>query len=244
MEVGIIIQARMGSTRLPGKVLKKLAGKEVLWHVVERCRRSTIAQKVIVAISTDISDDLIYNYCNANGIDVFRGDLNNVLLRYYECAKYYNLDVIVRVTSDCPLIDPYIIDECVKLFKDNHKDYVSNCLERIFPRGLDCEVFSFSALEDAAKNTQIDEEREHVTPYIIKNYNTLAYMVESAYQGNYRLTLDVDKDYDLLSLIYDKFYHQDEIIDVKKVIVFLVDNPEIANINLNIEQKSSIEKIN
>ncbi|MDP2709090.1 MAG: glycosyltransferase family protein [bacterium] len=243
MKVGIIIQARMSSTRLPGKVLMRLAGKEVLWHVVERCRKSLMAREVIVATSTDSSDDLIYNYCRVNRIEVFRGDLNNVLSRYYECAKNYKLDIVVRVTADCPLIEPLVIDETIKIFKLSGRDYVSNALERIFPRGLDCEVFSFLALEEAALNASDDKDKEHVTPYIINHKSILAYKVKKEYQGNFRLTLDTDKDYKLLSLIYNKFYRPGEIIDVREVIAYLENNPIVAEINSGVRQKSSAEKL-
>jgi spore coat polysaccharide biosynthesis protein SpsF len=244
MKTGIIIQARMGSTRLPNKVLKKLAGKEVLWHVVERCQKSRMADAVIVATSTDVKDDVIYQFCLERGIEFFRGSENNVLDRFYQCAKKFNLDVIVRVTADCPLVDPFIIDQAIKLFleKKEECDYVSNIFNRVFPRGLDCEVFSFSALEEAVKEAESGPELENVTPYIIKNKRTLLYQVEDPYCGDFRLTLDVQEDFDVLNQIYDKFYKEGSIIDAKKAIKFLKDNPEVARINSAIEQKSSAEK--
>ena len=235
---GIIIQARMSSTRFYGKVMKPLSGKEVLWHIIERCKKSKLADRVIVATSVDLSDDIIYDYCKKNTIEVFRGNLLNVLQRYYECAKTYNLDNIVRVTADCPLVDPAIIDGSIKLFLDNKVDYVSNSLERIFPRGLDCEIFSFSALGNAFNNAKNKEEKEHVTPYIIKNCSTLAYKVKSRYEGNFRLTLDEEDDYTLLKFIYKKFYKDGKIIDVAHVITFLKNNPRVANINAHVRQKS------
>lgn len=263
---GIIIQARMSSTRLPSKVMLKLAGKEVLWHVVQRCKISKSVDKVIVATSTDSSDDKIYNFCKDNKIEVFRGDLLDVLKRYYDCAKAHNLDIIVRVTSDCPLIDSFIIDECVRLFRASKKtpptppfkggggtkyplltkegrgevDYVSNCLERIFPRGLDCEVFSFDILEKAFNQANTESEREHVTQYIVNNGASLPYHVPPEYQGDFRLTLDEEKDYELLKIIYDKYYKNGLVIDTKEVIKFLRENPDIANINKEVGQKASI----
>jgi len=240
MVIGIIIQARMGSTRLPGKIMKDLGGREILWRVVERCRKSNLANKVIIATSNEKGDDAIYNFCLRNGIDVFRGSLDNVLERYYECAKKYNLDVIVRITSDCPLIDPFIIDQTIDLFLRSNVDYVSNCLQRIFPRGLDCEVFSFKALTQAHKNAATNDEREHVTMYIVKHCSTAPYFVPKEYEGNFRLTVDEEDDYRLLKLIYDKFKTSDGIIDVKDVIKFLKQYPDIASINTHIEQKKSI----
>ncbi len=237
MKVGIIIQARMSSQRLPGKVLKKLAGREVLWHMVKRCQASKLAREVVVATSTDISDNPVYNFCVKNGFEVFRGSLENVLLRYYECAEKFNFDVVVRVTGDCPLIDPSIIDETIGLFKLNDKDYVSNALKRIFPRGLDCEVFSFKALEEAAGKASSDYEKEHVTPYLIKNKSTLPLKVNKDFAGDFRLTLDTPEDYKLLSLIYNEFYQSGKIIDVRQVIPFLKSHPEIVRINADVKQK-------
>lgn len=242
LKVGIIIQARMGATRLPGKVMKNLAGRPDLWWVAQRCKKSQLAGKVIVATSREKEDDVIYNFCQNEKINVFRGSLTNVLERYYECAKKYQLDIIVRVTADCPLIDTIIIDESIKLFLKTKVDYVSNCLNRIFPRGLDCEVFSFLALERAYHEAKTAEEKEHTTSYIVKNCRTLSYTVPKEYHGQYRLTIDEEEDYNLLFQIYEIFSPKNstKIIDVKEVIKFLNDHPEIARVNKQIEQKKSI----
>ncbi|MCD4761752.1 glycosyltransferase family protein [bacterium] len=240
MNIGIIIQARMSSTRLPGKILKKIAGKEVLWHVVERCKKSKLANEVIVATSEEASDNIVYNYCKTKKIDVFRGNLNNVLKRFYDCAKKYKLDMIIRITSDCPFIDAEIIDNSIKLFKNCDAKYVSNCLNRTFPRGLDCEIFSFSSLEKAYHQATTQREKEHVTPYIVEHNKKLPYQVEKAYEGNFRLTLDEIDDYRLIKHLYDKFYQSKKIIDTKKIIKYLNCNPDIAEINAHIEQKHSI----
>lgn len=235
VNIGIIIQARMGSTRLPGKVLKKLAGKEILWHVVKRCQKAKQVQQVIVATSTSAGDDIIYNFCKKQGFQVYRGSLNNVLKRYYKAAEHYKLDVIVRITSDCPLIDPGIIDSTTRLYLKSKCNYASNILNRNFPRGLDCEVFSFAALENANKKATYLEEKEHVTPYIINHNKKIAYPVGKEYMGKFRLTVDEINDYKLLKHIYDKFYKKNSIIDVKKVISYLKKNPRIANINQNVK---------
>lgn len=240
--IAIIIQARMSSTRLPGKVLKNLAGKEILWHVVERCKKSKLADKLIVATSEDDRDEIIKKFCKNNKIEVFSGSLNNVLKRFYDCAKNYNLTTIIRITSDCPLVDPNIIDNSIKCHLNNKKNYnyTSNCLNRTFPRGLDCEIFSFSALEDAYNNAKEPFEIEHVTPYIIKNNKTMTYTVDKEYEGNFRLVIDEEADYKLLTHIYDKFYKKSEIIDVRKIITYLKENMNITKINEKIEQKHSI----
>lgn len=237
MNIGIIIQARMRSTRLAGKVLKKLCGKEILWHVVKRCKQSKLAQQVIVATSTDSSDDVIYKFCEKQEFQVYRGSLNNVLSRYYNAAKYYKLDIIVRVTSDCPLIDPDIIDQCVKMFLKSKSDYASNILNRNFPRGLDCEVFSFKALKIANEKAKKAEEKEHVTPYIYSSNKNISCSVGKEYQGNFRLTVDEIDDYRLLKYIYNKFYKINSIINIKEVISYLKKNPRIANINQGVKNK-------
>ncbi len=240
MKTGIIIQARMSSSRLPGKVLLKLAGQEVLWHMVKRCQTSLKAGQVIVATSTNTSDDVIEKFCQKNNFTYFRGDLNNVLNRFFQTADHFKLKTIVRVTSDCPLIDPEIIDQSIEYFENNTADYVSNCLDRTFPRGLDCEVFSMAKLTEANDRAATAYEQEHVTPYLIKNDDCLPIHVSPEYHGDFRLTLDTPKDYELLKIVYDKFYLADKIIDVKRVIAFLTENPEIVKINQDIPQKASI----
>lgn len=238
--IGIIIQARMSSKRLPGKVLKKLAGKEVLWHTVTRCQKSKFADKIIVATSTTPSDNKIVNFCSQYNILLFRGNLNNVLKRFYDTAKKEKLDVIVRITADCPLIDPSIIDGCIKLYLKNSikASYVSNSLNRIFPRGLDVEVFSFKALETAYLKSTEKNQLEHVTPYIIEHQKKIAYNVSNQFKSDCRLTIDNTKDFRLFQHIYKKFYRANNIISVPKIISYLRRNPKIANINKPNEQKN------
>ncbi|MEK7642652.1 MAG: NTP transferase domain-containing protein, partial [Patescibacteria group bacterium] len=139
---GIIIQARMGSTRLPEKVMKDLSEKPSLWHTVERCRKSKKADIVIVATTTESADDKIANFCEENRIACYRGSLKDVLDRFYETASKFKLTTIIRANSDCPLIDPETIDRCVEEFEKLGVDYISNVVpgERTFPRGLDCEI--------------------------------------------------------------------------------------------------------
>ena len=237
MKTGIIIQARMSSTRLPGKVMLDLAGHKVLWHVYQRCRRSQLVDEVVVATSIHQTDDAIEKFCAANGIPVFRGSLDDVLARFCECAKEFNFDVVVRVTADCPLIEPAIIDGCIRLFQKGGADYVSNALRRIYPRGLDCEITSFPALEEANVKTNDPYDREHVMPYIVKHMRTAAYEVSPEYRADFRVTLDEPADYELLKRIYSRFYREGEIVDSAEVIKYLIANPEIAAINFNVVQK-------
>ena len=168
---GVIIQARMSSSRLPGKALMLLSGEAVLYHVVERTRRARCADIIIVATTEEPEDDKVAAFCAKRGYVCFRGPRDNVLERYFEAARTWRLDTVVRVTSDCPLIDPAIIDLCVERFQTSECDYMSNTApgERSFPRGLDVEVFTFVALERADREAREPYEREHVTPYIHEN---------------------------------------------------------------------------
>lgn len=241
--VHIIIQARMGSGRVPGKVLKDLSGFPVLYHVVERCRKAQKADDIIVATTTLSGDDVVVDFCKESGISYFRGSEDNVLKRYYDCARHFESCIIVRVCSDCPLIDPFIVDECIKNFyKIPRIDYISNILIRTFPRGLDVEVFSFDALERAHNNAQEKYEKEHVTPFIWENKRNEFNVGEplrasSEYARNYRLTVDYPEDFEFMEKIYGTFYEHGKIISVLDVISFLDSNPDIANINAHCGQK-------
>ena len=153
--IGCIIQARMGSSRLPGKVLMKSDnGRPLLYHVVNQLRHCTKVKNLVIATTTNQEDDEIEKFANNNTIDVFRGSEKDVLDRYFQCAKKYSFSTIVRITSDCPLIDPQIVDKVIERFFSGNYDYATNTLIRTFPIGTDVEVFSFSVLETAWKNAQ------------------------------------------------------------------------------------------
>jgi len=238
MQTDIIIQARIWSSRLPGKTMLSLAGKEVLWHVVERCKHVKNADNIIVATTTESQDDIIERFCIKHNIKYFRWDEKNVLKRYYDTAKKFGSDNIVRITSDCPFIDPDVISEHITEFnKSVWIDYISNCLYRHFPRWLDCELFTFEALKSANENATEDFEKEHVTQYIIKNMRIESFVVNKKYEWNFRLTLDQIQDYELICYVYDNFYKEGEIIDTSRVITFLKNNREVAEINWKVEQK-------
>lgn len=161
-----VVQARMGSTRLPGKVLADIAGKPMLWYVIERVRRARTVDQVIVATSVAAGDDVLAEFCEKAGVAVFRGSEDDVLDRYYQAARVQGAGTVVRVTADCPFLDPGIIDRVVANYLEGGADYVTNTLERGFPEGVDTEVFSFGALERAWKEARRPSEREHVTPYL------------------------------------------------------------------------------
>jgi spore coat polysaccharide biosynthesis protein SpsF len=244
--IAIIIQARMGSTRLPGKIMLDLSGETVLWHVVERARKTKRADTVLVATTTNAEDDAIEAWCVARAIPVFRGSSEDVLARYYEAAQSLGADTVVRITSDCPLIDPEVIDRCIEVYQAGNYDYLSNCTNgpRTFPRGLDTEVFSFAALEKAQTEAKLAPEREHVTPYIWQNKKAAfklgpALVAPPEYERpQYRLTLDYREDYVLIKHLYDALYRPGSIVSVPDVIVYLDAHPDIVALNAMCVQKT------
>lgn len=243
MKIVCIIQARMGSTRLPGKVLKKICSKTVLEHDIERLKGIKNLDEIVIATTIKEDDNKIVEEADRLGIKYFRGFEEDVLSRYYYAAKENNADVIVRVTSDCPLIDSEISEKIIQYYLDNNDkyDYLSNTIDRTYPRGLDTEVFSFKALEKAFIEAKIQRDREHVTPYIWDNPNlfrVFQYKNDKDY-SNLRWTLDTEEDFQLISKIY--YY----MVNEKKNCIFLMNDiielykeyPELKKINCNIEQK-------
>lgn len=237
----IIIQARMSSTRLPGKVMKDLCGKPLLWHVISRCLESRKANMVCVATSLNKEDDVIADFCGEEHFSVFRGSLEDVLSRYYEAAKTFKADTIVRVTADCPLTDAHIIDSCVEAFETSGADYVSNVNPaRTFPRGLDVEVFSFSSLAKAHQEATTAYEREHVTPYLWENRKGTfnigpSVVADTAYRKPYRLAVDFPEDFELMQRVYQALYVPGKTIDVLKALTFLDEHKEVRGGNAHRE---------
>jgi spore coat polysaccharide biosynthesis protein SpsF (cytidylyltransferase family) len=169
VKITAIIQARMGSTRLPGKVLMDLAGKTVLARVVSRLRRAERVDEIVVATTDSLADDAIVPECHQLKVEYFRGSENDVLDRYYQTARVCAAGAVVRITSDCPVIDPQLVDETIRLLQQQGGDYCSNVLPRTYPRGLDTEVFTVAALEQAWREARDPSEREHVTPYFYRH---------------------------------------------------------------------------
>lgn len=245
MNTHIIIQTRMGSTRLPGKVMKDLAGHPVMWHDIQRCRASKRATDVIIATTTNPEDNQIEEACLQWGVKCWRGSSEDVLDRFYGAAKNFRSDILVRVTSDCPLIDPYIIDLTIKGL--GNYDYVTNVFDRNFPRGMDAEVFTMAALEQAHAEATKPFDHEHVTPYIRENsgskFKTKNIDMPAEYHfPQFRLTLDTPQDYALFQAIYNHFYRPGELIKVPAVLQWLVANPEIAKLNADVVQKPDPKK--
>jgi len=239
-KVGIIIQARMGSTRLPGKVMEVVSGKTILEHIILRLKRVKKIDAMIIATTENEKDNIISETAKDLGVGVFRGSENNVLKRYFDAASKFNLDIIVRITADCPVIDPEIIDKTIDLFLEHsHIDYVSNTIERTFPRGLDVEVFNFSALKKAYQEAREEHEKEHVTPYIYSNpdkFSIFNYKNKRNY-AYYRWTVDTKEDLALISVIYDKLYPKNEEFSFKDILLLFEKYPELIKINQHIIQK-------
>ena len=199
-----ILQARMSSSRLPGKVLKPIKGKPILEYEIKRILKSKKIDKLVLATSTDKSDDILEEFAKKIGIDCFRGDLDNVLKRYYDCAKKYKADTIIRLTGDCPVMDSEVIDSVIECYKKNRVEYASNIINRTFPDGLDIEVFSFETLEKIYKNANLKEEKEHVTKYIFNHldeFNVCNYENDIDY-SYMRWTLDTIDDFYFFKSIY------------------------------------------
>ena len=239
MNVVAIIQARMGSSRLPGKVLMDLGGCSVLERVVCRLRRASTINRIIVATSSLVTDDVIAKECGNLGVACFRGSEQDVLDRYYRAASEAQADAVVRITSDCPLLDSELVDEVVSLFHTCGAEYVNNCSPRTFPRGLDTEAFTMSALSRAWSESRRPHQREHVTPYIYENPEKfrLSFVKGTVDYSQYRWTLDTAEDLNLLRSIYTHFNNTDD-FGWREVIQLMERDPELVQLNSHIPQKS------
>lgn len=244
MKTIAIIQARMGSTRLPGKVMKQLCGKTVLAHVVSRVQACPLVDEVVVATTTLPADDVIVDEAEKCGAKWFRGSEENVLERYYLAAKEYQADVVVRVTSDCPLFDPEVLSEMLDYFKTETSqglniDYLSNCMNRSYPRGLDAEVFTFNTLAKAYKEANKPYEQEHVTPYIYEHPEIFSLHGQTWDEdfSHYRWTLDTEDDWKLICEIYSALYKEGEIFTTNEALTLLEARSDLAKINAHVKQK-------
>ena len=234
-----IIQARMGSTRLPGKTMEKITkDKRVIDFVVEQLKFSKIIEKIIVAIPDEIEDDVTYDHLISRNISLYRGSLNNVLDRYYQCANSNSSSIIIRITADCPLIDPQIVDKVITKFIENEFDYVANTHPRTFPYGTETEVFSFNALKRAWEETNDEFDKEHVTPYFYNNPDKfkIGNFSQNTNQSHYRWTIDYVEDLELVKEIVDKIPKSP--ILTQYIIDLLEKNPEIVKINKKYNHES------
>lgn len=221
----------MSSTRLPGKVMLDICGQPVLAHVINRLKAARHIDTIVVATTIDRSDDVIGSWCRSNSVQFYRGSLEDVLDRYYKAAKEFNARTIVRITSDCPLIDPTLVDAAIEKFSTGNFDHVS--IDPTYPDGLDAEVFSFAALARAHKEATLSSEREHVTPYIWKNAQTfrLGRVVSEADLSRMRWTVDDEKDFLFVGKIYEALMHDGRVFSTAEILKFIEANPSILEIN-------------
>lgn len=228
-----ILQARTSSTRLPGKVIKQILGQPMLARQLERNLRSRNIDKLIVATSDRVDDQPIADLCEEIGVECFRGSLNDVLDRYYQAALEGGADHIVRLTGDCPVADPEVIDRVIEFYHNGDYDYVSNILEPTFPHGLDVEVFRFEALKAAWQEATLPPQREHVTPFIWHQPDrfNLANFKHSEDLSHYRWTVDEPEDFELITAIYEGLYPTNPEFDMEAILSFLDDHPDLQKIN-------------
>ena len=240
--IGCIIQARMGSSRLPGKVLMKSDdARPLLYYVINQLRYCTKVKNLVIATTTNQEDDEIEKFANDNSVNIFRGKEKDVLDRYFQCAKKYSFATIVRITADCPLIDPQIVDKVIEKFFSGNYDFATNTLTRTFPIGTDVEVFSFSALNRAWENTQLPSEREHVTPYLRKEENFKIINVENDKNiSNLRLTVDRIEDFQLIKQILNNISINP--IHLEDVLELFSRKPELIEINKHINHNEGFNK--
>jgi spore coat polysaccharide biosynthesis protein SpsF len=237
----IIVQARMGSTRLPGKIMKKVLGRPLLDFLIQRLKRVSLADGIVIATTKNPADGKIVNFCLGQEIFCFTGSEHDVLDRYYQAATKFKADIIVRVTSDCPLIDPLLIDKLISFYLELQPncDYLSNTIVRSFPRGMDVEVFSYRSLELAAEQAVLPEEREHVTPFIYRHpelFKIHSY-IHPEDNSKYRWTVDCPEDLVLITKILENIYPERPEFTLQDLLSLLEEHPDWSKINAHIDQK-------
>ena len=229
----------MGSTRLPGKVLQEIGGQPMLAHVVARCRRAETLDEVVVATTAEPEDDALASLCAERGWPCARGSAHDVLDRYVRAARQFGADVVVRVTSDCPLMEPEVLNRVVRMHRDTGADYASNTLApRTFPRGLDVEALTTEALERAGREDRDPAWREHVTPYVYRHPERfrLAAVVDDADHANERWTVDTLEDMQFVRTVYAHFGH--DRFGWRDVLAALDVRPEWRDLNRHVAQKA------
>jgi len=248
-KIGAIIQARTSSTRLPEKVLLNLpygSGVNVLQQVIRRLKASKHINQIIIATTTDDADNKIVNTAKKENVLFFRGSKDNVLERYYLAARENGLDIIVRITSDCPCIDPEIVDEVISTHLNKQSDYTSNTLIRTYPVGLDVEVINLKTLEKCYNNAKKDLEKEHVTLYVHNNldkFKTENVSLKGTDKSQIRITLDTEEDYALLCSLFDYLYEIDEFFKYKDIIQLFEGKPWLILINKKIVAKKTFKTV-
>lgn len=240
--VAVIVQARMGASRLPGKPLMQILGKPLLFYLIERLKHCQRVDEIVIATTENPQDKAIAEYALSLGVKVALGDEENVLARYGVAARLADCDLIVRVTADCPMMDPAVIDKMIDEFhlKDPMPDYLSNTLVRTFPRGLDVEIFTKEALEIALKEANKPAEKEHVTPYFYQNpkkFHLEKYLYSSD-ESVHRWTVDTEEDFELIRRMLEVLYPINPNFTLEDMLDLIKMNPAWEDLNRHVEQKS------
>ncbi len=240
LKVVTIVQARMSSTRLPGKVMREVLGKPLLGYLIERLRHMPSSTQLVIATSKNPEDDEIADFCQQQQVAVFRGNLLDVLDRYVQAAREYHADLVVRICSDCPLFDPTVGDAIIRYALAHPADWTSNALDRSFPRGMEIEVCSMTALERAHREGTRPEEREHVTPYLQRHPElfTLTNYVRTPRLPDYRLCVDTTEDFELIRNILETLYPINPQFTLDDVVKLLEQSPDLLQLNAHVKQKS------
>lgn len=239
-----LLQARFSSTRLPGKAMLPLLGKPMLLHQIERITQSQRIEKLVVVTSVDSSDDVIARLCTENNIAYFRGDLNNVLDRFYQAAQEYSPSAIVRLTGDCPLTDYQVIDAVVDHHIATKADYTSNVLPPTFPDGVDVEVFSYTCLQQAWYEALLPSHKEHVTPFIHTQPDRFAItnFTHPTDLSSLRWTVDEPADFAFVTKIYQHLYNQNPNFSISDILKLLEQNPQLSTINKDHQRNEGYKK--
>lgn len=240
--VCLIVQARMASERLPGKVLKTVLNKPLILHELERLKRVTSATRLVVATTTNPADRELEAFCKKFEVNYFRGSEADVLSRYADTARRERAETVVRVTADCPLIDPAVVDRTIRHFLDRKggADYVSNVMKRTYPRGMDCEVFSAKALFEADAEAKKPSEREHVTPFFLvrpERYRLEGIEYKSD-ESKHRWTVDTPEDFELIRLLLEALLPTKPHFTLEDILEVAAKNPAWSRINRHIAQKT------
>ncbi len=237
MKIVTVIQARMSSSRLPQKILLPILGKPLLYRMIERVKKAKLIGKLVVATSTNADDDEVENFCSKNNLVCYRGHLTDLLDRHYQVGKTFSANAVVKIPSDCPLIDPQIIDKVIRHYIENDElDFVSNLHPATYPDGNDVEIMSFDSLECAWKDAAKSYEREHTTPFIWENADTFKVgniVWESGldYSTTHRWTIDFPEDYEFIRRVYEELYPKNHNFSLNDILSLLKQKPEIAEIN-------------
>ncbi|MBE2219555.1 MAG: glycosyltransferase family protein [Ignavibacteria bacterium] len=245
LNIVTIIQARTGSTRMPGKVMLEAAGKPLLLHMIERVQQAKFAGKIVVATTCEPEDDIIAELCAHNNVECFRGSTNDLLDRHYKAALSFSADVVLKIPSDCPLIDPAVIDRVIEYFirHRNQFDYVSNLHPATYPDGFDVEIFSFNALYKACRNAYKEYEREHTTPFIWNNpgmfkLGNIAWETGKDLSRSHRFVLDYSEDFYVIKEIFERLYYSNKFFTLEDIIDLISVYPLIGDINKHLNGKT------